>query len=194
MAVKGRAQRHAPTVPLRTVGVHPRAVEALRTDVVLTLHQLERYHAVGRRGLGHLPFRELQVYPVYMNTAVSSVERFYALDPRVLERATVSELGHLAGTAEIRQQLRARPEQWRVVRRGPVTVPDAQYRPASGGVVAIEYDTGSYSSQVVKRKVEAFTLDCTGIVWGAVSAMRRERLQFRYPAVTVLDARWWSRP
>lgn len=111
-------------------------------------------------------------------------------------------LGHLAGVAEVRTQLQVPSEAWTSdAGRLDGARPDATFSIAGGGVVAVEYDTGSYRDRTVRDKLRTFSGSYAGLVY-AVSGRRRvtyvrNRLWSAIPdagaraRVTVLHVPWW---
>lgn len=173
--------------------VRDRAIEVLRTDVVITAGQLSRLYGVERRVLTGLPHRTLTVSPVHMRPGLVVDATFYALGQRTLDRLSPGNLSHLAGTAEIRAVLRVPPDRYRVLPRARgVQRPDAEYHDPLGGVIAVEYDSGTYSRGDVAAKLECYRQHYDGTVWAVCSAVRLERFKRRYLQVQLMQVSWWA--
>ena len=108
-------------------------------------------------------------------TARSSSKRwvnFVSLEPLELEGF---ELRHLAGIAEMRHVLKAKPRDWQVLGHAAQTSPDAVWQRGLE-VWGVEYDAGSYTLKTVARKARAFAVGFEGQVWGVASSERAQLL------------------
>ncbi|WP_407538657.1 hypothetical protein Q0M94_10775 [Deinococcus radiomollis] len=119
----------------------------------------------------------------------------------------MTDLRHLAVTAEMRYQLGIPADRWSVLNRGRTAfqtrgrrmnadcVPDAEYVGAAG-LIAVESDTGTYTTTLVKEKLQSFDGRYQEIVWGTVSGVRQARLKSKVidwkVRVKFLDATWWT--
>jgi hypothetical protein len=104
-------------------------------------------------------------------------------------------LAHHAGLAEMRQQLGVMPDKkiWQLEPRSRLSYeqPDALWH-SPYGTVAIEYDTGSYSSLTIQKKREAFRdRGFSATVWGVPSVKRQQRLTQAF-GQEVLLAKWFD--
>lgn len=181
-----------------------RAREALLCDGVLAETQLRRHFGLGPRDLVGAWMVEDIVRPVHGRFALEVPARFYVA-ARSMRLMDASTLSHRAGTAELRLRLGVAPEAWEVEARGRLRYeePDAVWHPEGGagsgsgggvgGAVAVEYDSGAYTSGVVRRKVRMFRdRGFSGVLWGVPGALRARRLA---PLVggRVEVVRWWER-
>ena len=168
-----------------------RAIAALEADLALTARQLHRYCGVRQGALTDLPYRDVTLYPAHGPHHVVQA-RVYGLDRRLIGEAHANRLGHLLGTACIRQRLGAAPETWSArPPYSPFEVPDAVM--TSGGIcTAIEYDTGSYARVRVSRKLAAFEVTYDAVCWGTPSQVRRGHMATHYPQLKLVDATWWE--
>ncbi|MBZ9752194.1 hypothetical protein GO986_12325 [Deinococcus sp. HMF7620] len=171
---------------------------ALRTDRVLSGAQLERHFDLSPSQLQPLKdFTQFSatLQPVYRSVRSRTVVPFVTLEASMERRLSAEQVGHLAGTAEIRLQLAAAPQDWQsgAAALGRSNKPDAVYLLGEHRV-AIEYDAGSYRARVIEQKLEQFSRDYAGLVWGVTSGVRARRLQDRLGAhgVQVLHLNWWS--
>lgn len=98
--------------------------------------------------------------------------RFFVADKRLLKQPSAT-LRHLAGVAELRAQLGAEPNHWHSPEKAVGRqVPDALWR-CSTGVVAVEFDSGSYSRARIAEKAVIFQ-GYADQVWGSPSPQRNK--------------------
>ena len=148
--------------------------QALEVDQVLTERQVFRHYDTTLetcRDAG-LTVTKAFIAP----TARSSSKRwvnFVSLEPLELEGF---ELRHLAGIAEMRHVLQAKPRDWQVLGHAAETSPDAVWQRGLE-VWAVEYDAGSYTLKTVARKARAFAVGFDGQVWGVASSERVNVIQ-----------------
>lgn len=147
----------------------------LRVDRVATLKQVKTYYQLGLSQL------EAAGFLVFERSV--GVTRHSKVKPCsfVTDNETVLDLGentlrHLAGVTEIRHRLGAEPEAWRSAADASHALlrPDALWRTPEG-VIAIEFDAGSYDPGQLRSKVDAFS-SFAGQVWGAASKARAAHL------------------
>ena len=100
-------------------------------------------------------------------------QRFYALEARFKD-VHPNVIRHFVGVAQIRRVLGAPPETW-TVEGGDDDKPDALWR-THAGMVAVEFDAGSYSPGQVTSKAFSFRHYAKQI-WGSSSRKRTERLR-----------------
>lgn len=173
--------------------------EALRCDLALSEGQLMRHY-------GMVPSeKEAHRVGIFIVRAVLNPShhanrlmevRFYT--PFLwVSRLGPPLLRHLAGVGEMRHILGARPEVWRTDthRIHYREQPDA-YWYSKLGPIAIEYDAGSYSPPLLKRKAETFALRFVGQYWGAPTEKKAEQLRVKLAGFGleprfVLAAPWW---
>lgn len=156
---------------------------ALKTDYVLTSTQVQRYY-----GLTDLEHPKLRIFSHYVAATRNSHNHrqvdFVALKSNQKaskERAAV--LRHYAGIADMRQQLKAPVEQWRLVTKMVGgEEPDAFWykntraEASHKDTVAIEFDAGSYNPKQLKQKLISFAV-YQKQVWGSSSKKRVERIE-----------------
>jgi len=173
--------------------------EALRCDLALSEGQLMRHY-------GMVPSeKEAHRVGIFIVRAVLNPShhanrlmevRFYT--PFLwVSRLGPPLLRHLAGVGEMRHLLGARPEAWRTDthRIHYREQPDA-YWYSKPGPIAIEYDAGSYSPALLKRKAETFALRFVGQYWGAPTEKKAHQLRVKLAGFGleprfVLAAPWW---
>ena len=154
------------------------AQEALACDLVLSGEQLGRHYGLAPQDLTGVPFVEDLIVPVSTVGRTERQVRFY-LARKTLAYNEANHLAHMAGTGEIRHRLGVRPGVWNAESRGALVaeIPDAEWTQPDGEVIAVEYDSGAYSMDTVRRKVMAFRQrEYQGIVWGTPSEVRVRRL------------------
>lgn len=103
-------------------------------------------------------------------------------------------LRHLVGLAEMRWQMKDALLRWHLTRGtelGSAEQPDAIAEDAVG-CLAIEYDTGAYSTDQVRRKARTYQVTFGRQVWGVPHAARQRWLGHHLPPQTqVMLAPWW---
>ena len=167
-----------------------RALEALGCHKVMTARQLDRLHNVPPRVLTGLPRVTLTVSPVHMRNSLYVDATFVALDERDLNRRQCY-LTHWAGTAEMQAALGVPLDRWRVLPTGwRQNRPDAEYDdPDRQGIIAAEFDSGTYTRTKIKEKCCCFAKTYSSTVWGVCSSVRRRHIADLVPRVVV--APWW---
>ncbi|MCA9839202.1 MAG: hypothetical protein KC422_19985 [Trueperaceae bacterium] len=148
----------------------------LQVDKALSEGQVKRHYVLGE--LSHLP------EPFFMTTCYVATThhsrtfrevRFIVLEKRYTQ-ASAHVLRHLAAVAEMRRCLQVKREDWSFVPEASFSFekPDALWQ-SPFGEIAIEFDAGSYSSQKIKHKIEAFKR-YSAQRWGSSSQKRVLRL------------------
>ena len=150
---------------------------ALEADRAISCSQAERWYGV--RCKGPVPYGVSLVWREIREVRRERKGREIRRGFLVLEgweHLEGFELRHLAGLAAVRRKLGAAPEEWELdetVVHYDAT-PDARWR-TPRGVWAVEYDVG-YDEQRVRKKLLGFGRAYAGIVWGAPTRRRVERL------------------
>ena len=174
------------------MSLRPLALKVLRCHRVVTVRQLDRLYGLPARVLSGLPRRTVTVTPVHMRRSLWVDATFVALDEDLLNQDS-GELTHLVGTAAMQALLDIPLDQWRVLpswhARG--NRPDAEYdHPGGRGLVAVEYDSGTYTRTLVKQKLKDYRdQGYHQTVWGAASALRGKRLKDL--GTTTIEVPWW---
>lgn len=181
------------------------AIRMLETDRVLTGRQLYTYYGVHPKVLTNLGRRDVTLGPRKNWSRAPITVRFYGVRQRDLDRLHPAALGHYAGIADMRYRLQVEAEDWTLVRSGSYNrlrgiesgrLPDATYA-GSTGRIAVEYDTGTYSSSLVAEKLgDYYALKYSATVWGVTSRLRQQRVaqlaaDHGLP-VRMLNATWWQ--
>jgi len=156
----------------------------LKVDGAITATQLERHYQLSTLGAPALSFIRTLSASKYDDRYQHAV--IFTLSKGVTRLATSSVL-HLLGTTEMRQVLGASSQDWTssAHRAGATQIPDALWASAAGEV-AIEYDTGTYSFDTIRKKITVFSRYPGGIVWGTPSPRRAKRIAQLYPHVQTL--------
>jgi hypothetical protein len=141
----------------------------LETDLALSERQVFRHHGMTleaclRSGLVVQP---VLVAPT-VHRKVTRAVNFVTLEPLDF---LPFEFRHLAGTAEIRHQLRVEVRDWQVVQHAAQTSPDAIWHRGLE-TWAVEFDAGAYSRSVLLEKAQAFRAGFDGQVWAVSSDAR----------------------
>lgn len=118
---------------------------------------------------------------------------FHALQLRTLHRLKGSQLAHLAGVAEMRQEMGiVSGSHWQSVGHAlnARLKPDAVWHRVNKPMGLIEFDSGDYTRQTVHEKIEHFRSEGE-IFWGMTSALRMSRWISQYPYVNFIVVFWW---
>jgi hypothetical protein len=149
--------------------------ESLEVDKAISEGQLYRYWGLRLEDLG--PDWSTVTRQIGLTRHSSGQVTFVCLEKRVgaLEGA---QLRHLAGVAEMRKMLGELPGAWEssAQRQRALLLPDALWH-TKGGVVAIEFDAGSYSPKQIEEKVWGYSRNYARQVWGTPTELRRGRLE-----------------
>jgi hypothetical protein len=141
----------------------------LSTDLVQPLSRVLAESGLSPRAIS----REFHVFDVFVETAThharASRTTCVAVEP--LERRA-TEIRHLLGIASMRRELGVPPEHWRLYEAYDPIAPDAEWR-VPHGTIAIEFDAGSYSRQVIVTKTLQFGAAYRDQVWGMLGEARR---------------------
>lgn len=172
---------------------------AIRCDLALSEGQLVRHYGVvpsekEADGMGLFVVRAV-LNPSHHANRLMEV-RFYT--PYLwVSRLGPPLLRHLAGVGEMRHILGAAVGDWRTDthRIHYREQPDA-YWYSRLGPFAIEYDAGSYSLDLLQRKVQTFALRFVGQYWGAptekkAASLREKLAGFGLEPRFVMAAPWW---
>ncbi|WP_353541011.1 hypothetical protein [Deinococcus xinjiangensis] len=134
------------------------------------------------------------VEPIFDSAKTQQIVHFVTLERRLYQRLSPEQIGHLAGTAELRLVSGYSPEVWSSAASalGKGGQPDAVLT-LPPHRVAVEFDTGSYPGKVVQKKLAVFSQEYDGLIWGVTGKVRYQRFVERYQAlgVKVIQARWW---
>lgn len=175
------------------------ALTSLECDGTLTDGQLARYYGLEIEDLTDRPYVRTIVRPTHMDFRNEAGVTFVTAN-RNIARLDDNALGHRAGTAEMRHlmSVAADAKSWRAEHRDSLRFeePDAYYYDEHGQMRAIEFDTGSYSSNVIDDKLTTFTdRGFTGIYWGVTMPRRQfnltEKIRDRLES-DILICRWWK--
>ena len=112
-----------------------------------------------------------------------------------LRKLSLGQIAHLVGTASMRLDLQAAPEDWvsTAQAQGRGREPDAIWS-EEGARRAIEYDSGMYAAETIRRKLSDFGR-YDHLYWGVPTAKRVEFVQsFAGPftRLTVFRVDWFQ--
>ncbi|GGS05660.1 hypothetical protein [Deinococcus sedimenti] len=200
-ALEYMAARGHPYGPLwLSIVSQPRAARAaafraaLQVDRVICGQQLMRVYALSPEDVEDVPYVDTQVKPVHSQSGYLVQTRFYVAERRLLRRDP-NFLAHAAGVAEMRVLMNVPPDPavWRTgvtLGRREACTPDA-VSIGDFGPVAVEYDTGAYTTGVIEDKLSAFRdQGYDDVVWGVPAQSRRDRLA-REHDLRVKLVRWF---
>lgn len=154
-----------------------RLVEDLAVDRAWSLPMVQRELQLG---VADLQAAGLSVTFLSLPVSVHRDRRFIntsvvSLSP--LRRLNLGQIAHLVGTADMRLTLRASAADWvstaQALGRG--REPDAIWS-EDGAERAIEYDSGMYSAETIRRKLSDFGR-YDHLYWGVPTAKRAEFIQ-----------------
>lgn len=170
------------------------AHQALAVDGVLSTQQLTRHFGLRLGDMRGVPFVSALLHPVHGRYGLEVKTRFL-LRAKRMQHSHIHRLAHLAGLAEMRQQLGVHPDEeaWHIEPRSRLSYeqPDAIWHSPYGDV-AIEFDTGSYSSLTIQKKRGTFKdRGFAATVWGVPSVKRQQRLKQQF-GQEVLLADWFK--
>lgn len=173
-----------------------RARRDLAFDGVMTAHQLRRRYDLEPEDFEDCPHVSHAVRPVH-SEETNLVHTLFFLHQAKHKTVHVTALSHRAHVAEMRFQLGVSADatlwSYRPEFRHGRHKPDAVWFSAAGEV-AIEYDTGSYLTELFESKVESYrSQGYTDIVWGVAKPKRQARLRntrLDRGSVRVMLARW----
>ena len=178
--------------------------EALAVDYVLTTTQVERYYDLNNTESPNLKVFRQYVAATRQGQKYKEVNFVTLKNNRKARKERASTLRHYAGIADIRQQLNASTKEWNLIARrirGGRREPDAfwykdttQEEAYSKGIIAVEFDAGSYSPNQLKQKLMSFAV-YQKQVWGSSSKKRVERIdrlakELNVPNFEVLEVNW----
>lgn len=171
-----------------------RARQALATDTVISSQQLQRHYGLKLGDMLGVPYVPALLHPVHGRYGLE-VKTLFLLNSKRMQNMHVHRLAHAAGLAEMRQHLGVAPEPdlWHREPRSHLSYeqPDAIWH-SSNGDVAVEYDTGSYSTNTIQKKRGTFTdRGFAATIWGVPSVKRQQRLQQQF-GQQVLLADWFN--
>jgi Replication-relaxation len=149
--------------------VTQRLEQALTVDMALSERQVARQYGLSLEACRKAGF-EIQTVNVAPTARmkVTRAVKFITLEPLELP---AFEFRHLAGIAEMRYQLGARLEDWRLVHHSDHTSPDAIWQRGLE-TWAVEFDAGSYSQKTILEKVRSFRAGFDGQHWAVASDAR----------------------
>lgn len=153
-------------------------IERLRADLEVD-HALSEGQVLRHYGLSLTALNDFALAEAHLAITRGSYRHQrtnFVVCPSRLTRSTGPSLRHLAGVAEMRRLLGAAPEDWQSVAeaRHRLYIPDAAWTTPEG-VIAIEYDVGSYGPRQVLTKARTFNSYARQI-WGAPTLTRARHL------------------
>ncbi|GHF64697.1 hypothetical protein HNQ07_004689 [Deinococcus metalli] len=171
-------------------------VQALEMDGVLSSQQAWRHYALIPNDLAGVRSTDRTAQPVHSQPGLMVQSRLFVSTARRKSWATTT-LTHAAGVAEIRHLLGVGADaDWRIettVRRGIRHQPDAVWD-RGFYLCAVEYDTGSYRTDLIRAKLGAYQDNrMDEVIWGAPSPRRCRNLEAlpEFRDFRVLQTRWF---
>lgn len=174
------------------------ALRSIECDGVLSNGQLKRYYGLDLGDITSRPYIETIVRPTHSDFRTEANVTF-VLSNRKTARLDDTSLGHRAGTSEMRHQMgvSSEPRSWKAEQREALRFeePDAYYYGEDGQIHAIEFDTGTYTANVIDDKLSTFSeRGFTGVLWGVTSVRRQANLTDKIRdrlSGDVLLCPWW---
>lgn len=170
-------------------------LDALGTDHVLSVAQLERHYGMSEAEARALGARVFIKSVSKTTNSIDERHRFIAPGRKHMHLDDAS-LRHLTGVAEMRQLLGAPHDAWvsDAAKRHARSVPDATWTTPEG-VIAIEYDAGSYGPEQITDKLRSFKANYVGQRWGTPIMKRVAHLKklaaSTEPELVVFYAPWF---
>ena len=149
----------------------------LETDHAISEGQLRRHYDLSTTDLSTSDFKFVKAFLAPSQGSLDYQQVMFIGLSSKLKRLEGSSLRHLAGIAEMRRVLKADTSHWTslaAARRQP-RMPDALWE-TTEGLVAVEYDVGSYSPKQIRGKAGSFRR-YAGQVWGTPSCERAKHLK-----------------
>lgn len=175
------------------------ALMSIDCDGVMTTAQLSRYYGLDLGDITDRPYIQSIVRPTHNDFRNEANVTFIATS-KLIAKLDDKTLGHRAGTGEMRHLMSVSPgpRNWKAEHRESLRFeePDAYYYDDEGQIHAIEFDTGTYTANVIDDKLTIFTdRGFKGIHWGVTSAKRQlnvtEKIRDRLGS-DVLICPWWE--
>ena len=148
-------------------------LDALATDQVLSLGQLERHFGMTEAQAQHLGVRVFVVSAKKTKGSRQQTEYHFVVRKGKQPPGDGATLRHITGAAEMRYHLGAAHDAWvsDAGKRWARNKPDATWT-TPDGVVAIEYDAGAYDPKRILEKLNSFKSGYAGQIWGTPSKHR----------------------
>lgn len=173
-----------------------RALSDLKFDSVITQEQLERHYGLTRDDLPGVLMTSALVRPVHGSFGLDVATTFFLAD-RQVARLDEHHLAHRAGLGEMRRACSIPASRaWHVDPRERLSFeqPDALLE-TKDGLIAFEYDNGSYDDRKLWKKQESFkNRSFRQVTWGVPSVIRQRHLQQKLKQVVILVQWWLKRP
>ncbi|WP_407542148.1 hypothetical protein Q0M94_17935 (plasmid) [Deinococcus radiomollis] len=175
------------------------AVQSLECDGALTTAQLKRYYGLSLNDIVSRPYVETILRPTHGDQATEPAVTFVTAT-RKMANLDDTVLAHRVGTGEMRHQMGVFSEErhWKAEERELLKFeePDAYYYDENGQIHAIEFDTGSYTANVIDDKLSTFQdRGFTSIHWGVTTSTRKvnltDKIRHRLGS-DVLLCEWWK--
>jgi len=161
------------------------ALTSLGCDGVMTTAQLGKYYGLDIGDITERPYIQSIVRPTHSDYR-NEVDVTFIATSKVIARLDDNTFGHRAGTGEMRHLMgvSSDPRSWKSEHRDLMRFeePDAYYYDDEGQIHAIEFDTGTYTANVIDDKLTIFTdRGFTEIHWGVTSPRRQLNLTEKMP-------------
>ena len=142
-------------------------LDALKADKVLSVAQLERHHGVSEEEARALGARAFSLVVGKTQGRLKQDPYRFVMQKGKRAPKNGATVRHITGAAEIRHLLGAAHDSW-ISDAGPRRAknkPDAIWT-TPAGVIAIEYDAGSYSPTKITNKIMSFSHSYAKQIWG----------------------------
>lgn len=142
-------------------------LDALDTDKILSAAQLKRHYDMNEEEAHALGVRAFSLVVAKTQCRIKQEPYRFIMQKGKRAPTNGATVRHITGAAELRYLLGAAHDNW-VSDAGPRRAknkPDAIWT-TQEGVIAIEYDAGSYSPRKIKNKIMSFNHSYTKQIWG----------------------------
>lgn len=175
----------------------PSLLDSLQVDRVYSYGQITRHFGLrpellpSSDGFHHF---QMVIKPASKVKGNERLVQFVTHKKKMELRLLPYQIMHYCGAAEMRLQLGAAVEHWAndAGAAGKSEQPDALWHHPERGTLAIEFDTGSYTKNLIDHKIIAFEA-FAGTIWGVTTLYRKRRLTLKWARknVQVIYVPWW---
>ena len=169
---------------------------ALATDQLLSVGQLERHFSMTEADARRLGVRVFVVATSETKGSTKQTKYPFVIRKGRHAPGDGATVRHITGAAEMRYRLGAPHDSWvsDAGRKWAKHRPDATWTTLEG-LIAIEYDAGSYDPETIINKLTSFKSGYAGQIWGTPSQPRVEHIKKMarniVPDLRVIHAPWF---
>ena len=171
-------------------------LEALSTDHILSFGQLGRHFSLTEAEAKDLGVRVFVVAAKKTKGSTQQAKYHFVIKKGKHPPTDGATLRHITGAAEMRYHLGAPHDAWvsDAGKRRAKNKPDATWTTPEG-IVAIEYDAGSYDPETIIKKLTSFKSGYAKQIWGTPSKHRVGHIKHMarniVPTLQIFYAPWY---